>query len=35
MSSTEGFFGYGIYDSDKTYSKYNSILWFTRRTPTG
>ena len=23
MSSTEGFFGYGIYDSDKTYSKYN------------
>jgi len=24
MSSTEGFFGYGIYDSDKSYSKYNS-----------
>lgn len=24
MSSTEGLFGYGIYDSDKLYSKYNS-----------
>lgn len=24
MSSTEGLFGYGIYDSDKSYSKYNS-----------
>ena len=28
MSSTEGFFGEGVYDKNKTYPLYNSENWF-------